>query len=125
MDIYKQACVVGLRFNTTKGQLTVEQLYQLNQTELTTCIKAVSKNLKKNDDEGLSFLDSTVSIDKTEQLRFDILKDVYLTKKELSEATRKAKEDKEYNQKIIEIIAEKKEGKLKDMSIEDLEKMLK
>ena len=67
-------------------------------------------------------MDTTV--DKTEQLRFDILKDVYLTKKAENEAIRSERDQKEKNQKIIELIAEKKEGALKEKSIQELEAML-
>lgn len=124
MEVYKNASMLGLRFNTSKGVLSVEQLWQLSQTDLSTCVKNVKKSLKKSDDDELSFLDNSVTVDTTEQLRFDILKDVYLTKKSLAEAERTAKERKENNQKIMALIQEKKEGQLQSKSIEELEAML-
>lgn len=80
---------------------------------------------KKNDDDELSFLESTKEIDVENQLRFDILKDVYLTKKKEAEDLRIAADIKAHNQKIDTLIAEKQEGKLREMSIEDLEKLHK
>ena len=58
------------------------------QTKLAESIKAVKKVLKKNDDDELSFLESSKVVDVENQLRFDILKDVYLTKKAEAEAAR-------------------------------------
>jgi hypothetical protein len=81
--------------------------------------------LKKNDDDELSFLEDTKVVDVENQLRFDILKDIYLTKKKEAEELRNIAETKEHNQKILSLIAEKQDSKLKDMSIEDLEKLLK
>ena len=48
-----------------------------------------------------------------------------LTKKKEAEELRDAAETKAHNQKILTLIAEKQEGKLKEMSIEELEKLLK
>lgn len=123
--MFKQASKLGLRFQTNKGILSVEQLWQLGQTDLSNAIKAVKKVLKKNDDDELSFLEDTKVVDIENQLRFDILKDVYLTKKKDAEELRNAAESKAHNQKILSLIAEKQEGKLKEMSIEELEKLLK
>ncbi len=125
MEMYKEASIIALRFNTSKGSLTVEQLWQLSQSDLSTSIKNVKKSLNKtNDDNELSFLDNNVVVDTTEQLRFDILKDVYLTKKLKMEAERTAKEDKERRNKILSLIEEKKEGALQSKTIEELEAML-
>ena len=125
MDNFKQASKIALRFQTNKGLLSVEQLWHLNQTDLSNAIKDVKKILKKTDDDELSFLESTKVTDVENQLRFDILKDVYLTKKAEKEEIQNAAEVKAHNQKIIELIAEKRENKLRDMSVEELEKLLK
>ncbi len=123
--MYKQASKLGLRFQTSKGLLSVEQLWHLNQTELSNSIKAVKKVLKKTDDDELSFLEDAKVVDVENQLRFDILKDVYLSKKKESDESRDAAEAKIHNQKIDALIASKKDKKLEEMSIEDLEKLRK
>ena len=123
--MYKQASKLGLRFQTNRGILSVEQLWHLGQTDLSNAVKAVKKVLKKNDDDELSFLEDTKVVDVENQLRFDILKDVYLTKKKEAEELRDVAETKAHNQKILALIAEKREGKLRDMSEEELEKLLK
>jgi hypothetical protein len=123
--MYKQASQLRLRFLTNVGQLSVEQLWDLSQAQLTNSIKAVKKVLKKNDDDELSFLEDAKEVDVENQLRFDILKDVYLTKKKEADELRNAADIKAHNQKIDSLIAEKQEGKLREMSIEDLEKLRK
>lgn len=123
--MYKQASQLKLRFNTSKGILSVEQLWDLTLTDLAATIKAVKKVLKKDDDDELSFLTDSKATDPMNQLAFDILKDVYLTKKKANEEVREAAEIKAHNQKILQLIAEKKDDSLKGMSIEELEKQLK
>ena len=123
--MYKQASQLKLRFLTNVGQLSVEQLWDLSQTQLSNAIKEVKKVLKKNDDDELSFLEDTKKVDVKNQLIFDILKDVYLTKKKEADELRNAANIKAHNQKIDFLIAEKQEGKLREMSIEDLEKLRK
>lgn len=123
--MYKQASQLKLRFLTNVGLLTVEQLWDLSQTQLSSAVKAVKKVLKKNDDDELSFLEDTKEVDVENQLRFDILKDVYLTKKKEAEEIRNAADIKAHNQKILTLIAEKKDDSLKGMSIAELEAQLK
>ena len=123
--MYKKASQLKLRFLTSVGQLSVEQLWGLSQVQLSNAIKDVKKVLKKNDidDDELSFLEDTKKVDVENQLRFDILKDVYLTNKTENEELRKVADNKAHNQKIDTLIAEKQEGKLREMSIDDLEKL--
>jgi len=123
--MYKQASKLNLRYQTTVGLLSTDQLWDLNQSQLVNAIKAVKKLLKKDNDDELSFLEDNKTIDVENQLRFDILKDVYLTKKKEVEEIRNAADIKSHNQKIDMLIAEKQEGIMKDMSIADLEKLRK
>lgn len=123
--MYKEASRLKLRFVTSRGVLSAEQLWDLSQTQLAASIKAVKKVLKKNDDDELSFLEDSKVVDTENQLRFDILKDVYLTKKKDMEDRRNEAEAKAHNQKIMSLIAEKKDESLKSMSVEELEKLLK
>ena len=122
--MYKEASKLSLRFTTPKGVLSVEQLWSLNQTDLSNTIKAVKKVLKTTDDDELSFLESNKVVDKENQLRFDILKDVYLTKKAEAEAIRNAAEIKAHNQKILTLIAQKQDEELGGKSVEELKAML-
>lgn len=125
-NIFKTASKLKLRFNTSKGSLSVEQLWDLNLTQLSDLIKATKKVLRKGEpDDDLAFLEKDVVVDVENTLMFEIAKEVYLSKKAENDAIRNAKEIKEHNQKILGLIAQKKEESLVGLSVEELEKMLK
>jgi hypothetical protein len=125
MSIYKEAAKIGLRFQTTQGVLTTEQLFTLSLSKLATAVKAVKKQLQNdsNDDE-LSFLDETKVVDKEKQLQFEILKDVYLTKKEELDNQKTEAQRKENNQYILGLIKNKQDQELANKSIDELKAML-
>ena len=124
MEIYKLATKSGLRFPTSKGLLSVEQLFTLNQTQLAGVVKGCKKVLKGENDDELSFLDDNTIVNKEDQLRFDIAKDIYLTKKAETNELKIKAERKAYEQKILGLIVEKQEDSLKGKSIEELTAML-
>ena len=124
MSIYKQASEIKLRFNTSKGVLSVEQLWDLSQAQLETVIKSVKKTLNTSTDTGLEFLEETSTVDPIEELRFNILKDVYITKKAAAETLRKAKDVKEHNEKIMSLIKQKEEEDLGKLSVDELRAQL-
>jgi hypothetical protein len=125
MDNFKLASQQQLRFQTNKGLLSVEQLWTLTLIELSNLCKSIKKVLKGTDnDDDLSFLIENSIVDVENQLRFDIAKDVYLTRKKENEEKRNALIAKEQKQKILEIIAKKKDESLENKSIEELEALL-
>ena len=106
MEQYKVASQLGLRFTTDSGVLSVEQLWSLNQTQLSNLVKSIKKVLKKDDDDELSFLSDTKTVDVENQLRFDIAKDIYLTKKKAAEDLKEKADKKAFEQKILGLIEE-------------------
>lgn len=128
--LYKKAAQVKLRIQTCKGLLSVEDVWGLSLANLDASIRSLAPLVKKyqTEDSDLDFLSSN-SVTKNEEtslleLSFEILKDVYITKKEEANAKAKARETKEFNQKIMSLIAEKQESSLKDKSIEELMAMI-
>ena len=63
--------------------------------------------------------------DKTTKLRFDVVLEVLNTKSAEAEAIAEAKEIKDHNAKILNLIAEKQDESLKGKSVKQLEAMLK
>jgi hypothetical protein len=125
MSIFKEASRTKLRVNTSVGQLSVEQLWDLSLNKLSAIIKNVNKELKKDDDNELTFLDETKTVDRVQQLTFDVLKEIYTTKKAEQDAAKEAASRKEFNEKINALIAKKQESKLESLSEEDLQALLK
>lgn len=125
--MYKEALQRKLRFETPKGSLNVEQLWDLSFKDLKTCVTHAKRKLDENvlDDE-LSFLEDYRDGDNsTEELSFNILKDVYLTKRREKEALNEVSRNKEHNERIMALIHEKEEQSLKELSPDELRSMLR
>lgn len=129
MEIFKKASKKKLRFSTNRGVLSVEQLWDLSKDEIRQLVIKAREAAKKSSgevtDSELSFLDSPAKIKATDdELRFEILKDIYLTKKSAEEKAQKKAEVKASNKKLLELIARKQDEALEKKSIKELEKML-
>lgn len=129
MEIFKKASKKKLRFNTNRGVLSVEQLWDLPKDEIRQLViksrEAVKKSSGEVNDSELSFLDAPVKVKATDdELRFEILKDIYITKRSSEEKAQKKAEAMANNKKILELIARKQDEALEKKSIKDLEKML-
>lgn len=128
METYKKASQLKLRFNTVKGILSLEQLWDLPLSQLANLVRSIKADLKSESlDDDIAFLSDSVPTkeDVQNQLRFELVKDIFLTKKAEAEEKKNAAEKKEFQQKILGIIQEKKEGSLKEKTIEELEALLK
>ena len=121
--MYKEASKQKLRFQTDKGLLTPEQLWDLPIETLDRL--AVHLEEQYENSKGKSFLVKKSDKDKTAKLRFDIALDILGTKVEEAETQRTKLADKEHNQKILALIESRKERQLEQLPIEELEKMLK
>ena len=129
MEIFKKASKKKLRFSTNRGVLSVEQLWDLSKDEIRQLVikarEAAKKSSGEVNDSELSLLDAPAKIKATDdELRFEILKDIYLTKKSAEEKAQKKAEVKANNKKLLELIARKQDEALEKKSIKELEKML-
>lgn len=123
MENFKLASQQKLRFQTNKGSLSTEQLWDLSLEDLDAL--AVSLETEHKQSGKKSFLVKTSAKDKTTKLKFDVALDVLNTKVEEMQAAQEAAETKEHNKKIIQLISEKQDESLKGKSIKQLEAMLK
>lgn len=122
MDNFKLATQQKLRFQTSKGSLNIEQLWDLTLNDLDNL--AVSLEQDYEESKGKSFLVKRTVKDKTIKLQFDIVLDILQTKAQAAEEAKERKERKEHNEKILTLISEKKDESLKGKSIKQLEAML-
>lgn len=124
--MYKKAIRAKLRFQTSKGLLTIEQLWGLTLTELKNLIISLHETVKKVPSEDLAFLETeTVQEESEDKMRFNIAVDVYKTKQQEAKDSREKASKKAFNQHIAEIIAEKEEADLRSKSIDELKAMMK
>lgn len=122
MSNYKEASKLQLRFRTTVGDLTVEQLWDLPLAALDNLAVDLQEQHKNSGKK--SFLVTRSRKDKVAKLRFDIMLDVLQTKVEENEVARNAADKKAHNQKILSLIKDKEDETLKGKSVKQLEKML-
>lgn len=121
--MYKEATRQRLRFVTPQGTLSTEQLWDLSIPVLDTLAVRLEEEHKESGKK--SFVVKKSAKDKTAKLRFDIVLDILTTKVEEAEILRGAADIKEHNQKLLALIAEKKDDELRGKSVAELEKMLK
>lgn len=109
------------RFNY-KGVMTVEDLWSLRVEDLDAIFKALNRQKKTADEDSLL---ATKSAEDTELAnKIELVK--YIVSVKLAEAADRvsAAEKKAQRDKILEIVAKKKDRALEDMGIEDLMKKL-
>lgn len=123
MSNFKEASRLGLRFQTSKGSLATDQLWDLSVTDLDTL--AVQLDTQVENSTKKSFVVKKTEKDKTAKLRFDIVLEILEDKVEQRDANAKKKADKEHNDKILALIAKKQDSDLEGLSIEELKAQLK
>lgn len=109
------------RFNY-KGVMTVEDLWSLRVEDLDAIFKMLNRQKKTADEDSLLATKSAEDQDLANKI--DIVR--YIVSVKLAEAADRvsAAEKKAQRDKIMEIVAKKKDKALEDMGIEDLMKKL-
>lgn len=120
--MYKNALRKGYTFNY-KGVCTLQDLFDLSLTELDMIYKNLMAELVKTKGESLLQIvskETTVIEDK-----IAIIKDIVATKLEEQEIAKAELLAKAEKQKIMYAISKKKESKYDELSVEELENLLK
>lgn len=120
-DLFKVATKKKYRFNF-KGQLTVEDLWELSVEDLDKIYKNLKSQQKNSQEESL--LQTASKEDKELSYKIDIIKTIFADKLIAREKALKAAEKKAQNQRILEIMADKQDAALKEKSLEELQNML-
>lgn len=125
--MFEKASRLKLRFDTPKGALSVEDLWDL---PLTSTKGANLDDLARNLDTdlksgaGVSFVQKTTAVNDVLKLKFDIVLHVINVRIIENEAARTAQLTRERKQQIMAIIAQKETEQLAGSSMEDLRKLL-
>lgn len=126
--IFEQASRIKLRFETSKGLLTAEDLWDLpltsqNKANLDGIAVGLFQQLQASPVSALSFVNKEQKADAKVQLAFDIVKHVIDTRlvENAAEATRRSNAEKK--QRILAIIEGKEAEALGAASIDDLRAM--
>ncbi len=124
--MFELASRKALRFNSPKGLLTVEDLWQLplssaNKTNLDDIARGLHTALKT---EIVSFVTKTDIADEDTKLAFNIVKHIIDVRLAENEAKRNATERNEKRQQLLGLIAQKENEQLAGQSLDDLRKMV-
>jgi len=133
--MYKSASKLKLRFAITiailgtyaskiaTGSMSLEQLWELPIPVLDRLSYDLEDKYKASGNR--SRLVKKSKKDKTLKLQMDIVIDILETKVDEKETADNAKDKKTYNQNILGLIEDKKNEEMKEMSVKELERLLK
>lgn len=121
-NIFEEATRYKYRF-PFKGMISVEDLWDLKLQDLDSVFKLLNKEKKQSDEESLLQVKSEA--DQELENKIQIVKFIVKFKQEEIEERLQAKDKKEYNQKLLELIERKQNEELAGKSIEELQAMLK
>ena len=124
MPNFETATRRKIRFTSSKGLLSVEQLWDVplrskNDFNLNEIAKKASLEVKEIVEEN--FVDSSVPGAIESHLKFDLVKYVIATKLQEETLSAKRAENKIEREKLLRILAEKQDGALSDLSVQELQ----
>lgn len=128
-NIFEYAARSKLRFASVRGELTVEQLWDVplrskDDFNLNSVAKAANRALKEISEE--SFVETSKTIEHLRrEAALEIVKHVIDTKLAEESAAKNRAEKKQEKEKLLKILAEKQDGKLSELSERELEKRIK
>lgn len=105
-----------------KGQITVEDLWDLSVEELDSIFKTLNAKNKVQKEESL--LDSAEKKDITLETQIEIIKHIVSVKLGEAEAAKNRAAKKAEKEKLLAILANKQEEDLRGKSVEELQAMI-
>ena len=120
--MFEKASKIKLRFPSSKGMLTTEDLWDLSLQQLNSLAKDLNKKVKESVEPD--FLEVKSDSDTITKLQFDIVIQVLTKKKEEGTARAEAAANKAKNARILELIGKKQDAALENLSEEELKKLL-
>ena len=124
--MYKKASKLKLRFDVIgAGRLSVEQLWTANLDSLITLEEELQVSVDKLGKTSRRKQPTQTAAVEELKLKLAIVSDVIDTREKEINDIKEAASKKEHNQRILELIAEKREDKLKNMSEEELLTLLR
>ena len=117
--MYKKALRTKLRFSTTKGKLTTEDLFDLSLTDLNNLAIALDKKLSETPRK--SFISDITPDTQEDELRFNIVKDIITLKLVERNAAQNAKAKAAEKAQLLEILHRKQNEALENLSVAEIE----
>lgn len=127
-NLFLQATREKFRFESCKGDLSVEQLWDLPLTsrtgfDLDTVAKAVNANLKSSNEESFVNVSNNPAVSRL-QAQLEVVKAIIEVKLARAEAAKKRVEKAAERQRLMEVLHSKKDQELQGLSLEEIERRL-
>jgi hypothetical protein len=128
INIYEYATRNKIRFSSTRGDLTVEQLWDVplrssDDFNLNAVAKAANNAVKKINEESFVEVRRTSQHERLETA-LEIVKHVIEIKLADEAAAKRRAENKQEKEKLLAILAEKQDGKLSELSEKELRRRI-
>lgn len=120
--IFEQASRLKLRFETTKGFLSTEDLWDLSLVSLDSIYRVINKKLKEETEESL--ITTRSKSNKELDLKVEILKHIVKVKQEEAELKKARQERLNELELLRNLKQEKQMDALKGMDLESLNKRI-
>lgn len=127
-NLFLQATREKFRFQSSKGDLSVEQLWDLPLTsrtgfDLDTVAKAVNSDLKGANEESFVNTTNNPAVSRL-QNKLEVVKAIIEIKLVEAEAAKKRAEKAAERQRLMEVLHSKKDQELQGLSVEEIERRL-
>ena len=125
VNIFETASSKKLRFATTRGLLSVEDLWDLSLESLDTLARAINKELKSTQEE--SFIPATTTRKRGAsemELKLEILKSIIGTRVEERDAAKSRADKRAAISRLKELAAKKADEALASKSLEEIQSEL-
>ena len=127
-NLFLQATREKFRFESPKGDLSVEQLWDLPLTsrtgfDLDTVAKAVNADLKASNEESFVNVNNNPAVSRL-QAKLEVVKAIIEVKLAQAEAAKKRAEKAAERQRLMEVLHSKKDQELQGLSVEEIERRL-
>jgi hypothetical protein len=122
MELFEKATKEKDRWETSKGMLSAEDLWDLSLPSLDTIAKAVNKKLKEESEE--SFISAKTSSNETLERKLNVLKHIIGVKLAEKEATKSRMERLAKIHQLKELAVSKANEQLASKSLEEIQKMI-
>lgn len=123
-DVFEQSSRLKLRFETSKGFLSVEEVWDLSLASLDFLAKATNKRLREAEEESFIPTAHQPRIVSHDTLRLGILKYVIVTKADERDTARKKADDRMKLSRLKELLAAKEDDAFKALSQEEILKQI-
>ena len=120
--MFEKASRTKLRWNSSKGVLTVEHLWDLPLSQLDTIAKVTNKRIKEADEE--SFIAPKSAANAEDVLRLDIIKHIIAVRQAEQASILERKEKNNKRAILQEVLERKKSEALQNLSVEELQNQL-